>query len=225
MTKEARKQIVADFRSGALQGVSSCDIISEGFDLPDAAVAILLRPTKSLGLFMQQVGRVLRISPGKTHATVIDHVCNVGKTVDGKFEINHGFIEQKRNWSLKGEVKSKNSTIPCKRCPECYALNPISVQFCTECGHEFIAKVEDPKPSDGIIAEFDREAIMAQIATRLEDWIKAAKFPEVLRWARTEEQLRQVADIRGYKPQWINVILESRSKWAAVRAVSEARCP
>ena len=117
MTKEARKQIVADFRSGALQGVSSCDIISEGFDLPEASVAILLRPTKSLGLFMQQVGRVLRTAAGKTHATVIDHVCNVGKQVEGEFEITHGFIEQERIWSLSGEVKAKNSTIPCKRCP------------------------------------------------------------------------------------------------------------
>ena len=225
MTKEARKQIVADFRSGALQGVSSCDIISEGFDLPEASVAILLRPTKSLGLFMQQVGRVLRTAAGKTHATVIDHVCNIGKSVEGEFEITHGFIEQERIWSLSGEVKAKNSTIPCKRCPECYALNPISVQFCTECGHEFIAKKEPPKPSGGIIAEFDREAIMAQIETRLEDWIKAAKFSEVLRWARTEEQLQQVADIRGYKPQWIHIILEGRRKWAAGRAASKARCP
>lgn len=225
MTKEARKQIVADFRAGVLQGVSSCDIISEGFDLPDAAVAILLRPTKSLGLFMQQVGRVLRIADGKTHATVLDHVCNVGKSVEGEFEITHGFLEQERTWSLSGEVKEKNSTIPGKRCPECYALNPISVQFCTECGHEFIAKKEPPKPSGGIIAEFNREAIMEQMATRLEDWIKAAKFSDVLRWARTEEQLEQVADIRGYKPRWINVILEGRRKWAAARAASEASCP
>jgi len=221
MSKADRRQVVADLRSGALHGVSSCDIISEGFDLPAASVAILLRPTKSLGLYMQQVGRVLRPAPGKTHAIVIDHVCNVGKVVDGKWEQNHGPIELERDWSLDGKARLKASAMPCKRCPECYALNPIQVQFCTECGYEFVVEKADPPPSTGVIAEVSQTVMTA----RDEEWIRSAKYPEVMRWARTEEQLQEVARVRNYWPKWVYVTLEGRRKAREGFAASRTRCP
>jgi len=221
MSKEDRRQVVADLRSGALHGVSSCDIISEGFDLPAASVAILLRPTKSLGLYMQQVGRVLRPAPGKTHAIVIDHVCNVGKVVDGKWEQNHGPIELERDWNLDGKARIKVSTIPCKRCPECYALNPIQVRFCTECGHEFVVEKAEPPPSTGVIAEVSQTVM----AARDEEWIRSAKYPEVMKWARTEEQLQEVARVRNYWPKWVYITLEGRRKAREGFAASRTRCP
>ena len=52
------------------------DLISEGFDVPDCGAAILLRPTKSLTLYIQQSMRCMRYQPGKT-AVIIDHVGNV----------------------------------------------------------------------------------------------------------------------------------------------------
>jgi len=210
LTEEARKQIVADFKSGVLQGVSSCDIISEGFNLPEASVAILLRPTKSLALYMQQVGRVLRVADGKLHATVIDHVSNVGKDYEGEWVENHGFIEDERFWSLDGKPRTKESIIPCKRCPECYALNPISALICSECGHEFEIKESAPaQPDGGVLAEVDVAKIVA--ARTIEDWLEKAKYHEVLAWARTEEQLKKVADIKGYKSGWAHVIMTERA--------------
>ena len=210
LTKETRRQIVTDFKSGLLHGVSSCDIISEGFDLPEASVAILLRPTKSLGLFMQQVGRVLRTAHGKTHAIVIDHVSNVGKNFQGEWVENHGFIEDERFWSLDGKPRTKESIIPCKRCPECYALNPISAIICTECGHEFEIKEAAPaEPEGGVIAEVDVVKIVS--ARTIEDWIERAKYHELLAWARTEEDLKKVAGIKGYKTGWAHVIMTERA--------------
>ena len=75
-SKEERNQIVDDFRSGRIKLLVSVDIISEGFDVPECGAVILLRPTKSLSLYMQQVGRALRTSPGKKEAIILDHAGN-----------------------------------------------------------------------------------------------------------------------------------------------------
>jgi superfamily II DNA or RNA helicase len=88
--------------NGELHGVSSCDIISEGFDVPVVTAAILLRPTQSLGLHLQQIGRVLRPAPGKERAIVIDHVGNVAECLADVWSFNHGRAEDDREWSLDG---------------------------------------------------------------------------------------------------------------------------
>jgi DNA repair protein RadD len=49
---------------GIVRVLVTVDVVSEGFDVPAASCAILLRPTQSLGLYLQQVGRVLRPAPG-----------------------------------------------------------------------------------------------------------------------------------------------------------------
>jgi len=223
MSKESRRQVVADLRSGALQGVSSCDIISEGFDLPAASVAILLRPTKSLGLYMQQVGRVLRTAPDKEFAVIIDHVSNVGKMEDGQWKETHGPIEKHRFWSLDGKQKVKEAIVPCKRCPECYALNPVSVKFCIECGFEFPVEAKEQPKDTGIIAEIDKQAMVSKTTLGTDDWILSAKFNEVMRWARTEEQVKHVAKLRGYKDGWVHVIMEGREKYRRGMEASAAR--
>lgn len=63
--------------NGSIKVLTSCELISEGVDIPIVSTAILLRPTHSLGLYMQQVGRVLRPYTGKSHAVILDHVGNV----------------------------------------------------------------------------------------------------------------------------------------------------
>ena len=62
--------------SGALQVMACCDLFSEGFDLPGIHVGILLRPTATFGLYLQQVGRCLRIAPGNSEAMIFDHAGN-----------------------------------------------------------------------------------------------------------------------------------------------------
>jgi DNA repair protein RadD len=59
---------VARFAAGFIDVLVTVDVVSEGFDCPGAAVAILLRPTQSEGLYLQQIGRVLRPAPGKAAA-------------------------------------------------------------------------------------------------------------------------------------------------------------
>lgn len=60
------------YRRGELQILTTCTALAEGWDAPWCSAAVLARPTLHQGLFIQQVGRVLRPWPGKTDAVVLD---------------------------------------------------------------------------------------------------------------------------------------------------------
>lgn len=89
--KVERDQIINDFRDREIQILTNVDIIGEGFDVPDCSTVIMLRPTQSLSLFIQQSMRGMRYREGKT-AIIIDHVDNVRR---------HGLPDTPRQWSLK----------------------------------------------------------------------------------------------------------------------------
>lgn len=71
---DERRAILADFRVGKIQWLTNCMVLTEGTDLPMAEVCVIARPTKSRGLFIQMVGRVLRPWAGKRDALVLDVV-------------------------------------------------------------------------------------------------------------------------------------------------------
>ena len=123
-----RDATVAAFDAGQVQVLVTVDVVSEGFDIPAASCAILLRPTQSLGLYLQQVGRVLRPAPGKTHAVILDHVGNVHR---------HGWPDDPREWSLEGAQRRARAAGPAapsvRTCPQCFAaFKPAPV--CPVCG-------------------------------------------------------------------------------------------
>jgi superfamily II DNA or RNA helicase len=68
-----RDRIFADFRSGAITVLCACAVVDEGLDVPEATCLQLLRPTRSLRLYRQLIGRVLRPAEGKEEAIIIDH--------------------------------------------------------------------------------------------------------------------------------------------------------
>jgi len=156
LAKEERARRVIDLSSGALQGLVSVDIVSEGFDLPCVSTAILLRPTASLSLHLQQVGRVLRPSPGKQRAVILDHVGNCKR---------HGLAEEVRDWSLDGVRKRVRNNIQddiqsTRQCPECYAVHTPS-PACPQCLHVYEIKDRIPDVVDG-----ELEEIKARVAMR-----------------------------------------------------------
>jgi len=131
MDRSKRKKLINDLAEGKITGITSCDVISEGTDIPVASCAVLLRKTKSTSLFMQQVGRVLRPVEGKK-AIVIDMVQNYQE---------HGMPCEEREWSLEGKKKQEKNPedieIKFKQCKKCFAVSsPASVQ-CDECGEPF----------------------------------------------------------------------------------------
>lgn len=72
--KEERKTMVDDFKAGHIQVLVNVEIFTEGFDCPDVSFIQLARPTRSLSLYLQQVGRGLRISQGKEKSIILDNV-------------------------------------------------------------------------------------------------------------------------------------------------------
>ena len=123
-----RKQIINDFRDKNIQVLCNVDLISEGFDVPDCHCCMLLRPTQSSALFIQQATRALRPALNK-RAVIIDHVGNY---------IRHGFPTQDREWSLdKPLVKYKNSNdngeLKVRQCQVCFGTFPTA-PVCPYCG-------------------------------------------------------------------------------------------
>lgn len=88
-----RDRILRDFSAGKFLVLSNVGIVTEGFDVPAIEIVQLARPTKSLALYLQMVGRGLRPADGKDGALILDHANCV-------FE--HGFPEQDRDWTLSG---------------------------------------------------------------------------------------------------------------------------
>ena len=125
MKLDERDNVLSRLRSHKTHVVVSVDVISEGTDLPCVSGAILLRPTKSQALYMQQVGRILRPEKDKT-AIVLDHVGNTYR---------HDFIDIERNWKLEfdhEEIKKlpKPVFITCKNCGFVYKPQ----KSCPNCG-------------------------------------------------------------------------------------------
>jgi DNA repair protein RadD len=125
-----REQVVADFAAHRTKVLVTVDVVSEGFDVPAASCAILLRPTQSLGLYLQQVGRVLRPAPDKPHALILDHVGNVNR---------HGFPDDPHDWSLDDRMRrTKGTPAPSVRtCPKCFAAFKPQPQ-CPACGAQCV---------------------------------------------------------------------------------------
>ena len=172
-----RDAVVAAFDAGSVQILVTVDVVSEGFDIPAASCAILLRPTQSLGLYLQQVGRVLRPAPGKAAAIVLDHVGNVHR---------HGFPDDLREWSLADGVRttSVQSAPSVRTCPECFAaFKPAPI--CPACGAQCAPiKSRVIQEMAGELQEFRRYQIQT-VTGRVQSAIKdgCQTFDEVMAWA------------------------------------------
>jgi hypothetical protein len=145
MDKAERRRLIEALGTGDVQVLTSCMIISEGTDVPSVSGAILLRPTQSLSLYLQMVGRCLRPAPGKAAAIILDHVGN---------SLRHGLPTDPRKWSLQGKLKQQRDAAPSvKTCPGCFAAIPSASRTCPECDHVFEAEGRDYITIDGDLVE------------------------------------------------------------------------
>ena len=189
-----RDAVVAAFDAGSVQILVTVDVVSEGFDIPTASCAILLRPTQSLGLYLQQVGRVLRPAQGKQHAIILDHVGNV---------LRHGFPDDRREWTLAdgARTSSVQSAPSVRTCPECFAaFKPAPI--CPCCGHQQpVPKSRIMRQVDGELQELHRESVQQRIEERQQQG-RARTLPELLALAKQ----------RGYSPGWAYRIYHARGQ-------------
>jgi DNA repair protein RadD len=197
--QDQRDLLVRQLATGELSVLVTVDVVSEGFDCPAAEAAILLRPTQSLGLYLQQVGRVLRPADGKDAAVVLDHVGNVHR---------HGFPDDHRDWSLDDRLKRTRNADPAapsvRTCPQCFAA--FKPQLLCPCCGAYCAP--EPKRAlrqvDGELQELKR--VNAQL--RAEDQQRKRRQRAA---ARTLPELLALAKARGYSPGWAYKIHNARS--------------
>lgn len=192
-----RRVAIDRFRSGTVRVLTSVHTLSEGFDVPDASVAILARGFSSPGSYIQAASRVLRPAPGKTRGIVLDLM---GVSID------HGLPDEDRAYSLQGKaIKSKDGLLPIRQCPACGRVfraaefhavkavetSPGSLVFehvpsprprCPGCGYEMPLR-QDPRVR--------RQAMVAAHAGHTSD-----------RRIVALQQLFATARAKGYKPGW-----------------------
>ena len=184
-----RDEIVRKFKEGALDILCNVDLISEGFDVPDCECAILLRPTQSLTLYIQQAMRCMRYRPDK-RAVIIDHVGNYAR---------HGLPDDDREWTLdkkpkrKREKKSQPAENAVTQCPECFLTfhtrdeSGEVVKSCPYCGAELPVKErKEIKQEEAVLEKIEGFRI------DYSDPDSCKSYKELLLYARKH----------GYKPGW-----------------------
>jgi DNA repair protein RadD len=121
-----RDTLIARFKARGLACITSCDVLTTGFDAPVVDVLALVRATMSPSLYVQMVGRGMRIADGKKDCLLLDYTGNIAR---------HGPIDD-----VKVKPKSKGGgDAPVKICPQCMALCAASARVCDHCGFEFPA--------------------------------------------------------------------------------------
>lgn len=99
--KIERKEIVDDFKKGKIKTVFNVNVLATGFDKPDVDCVVLIRPTRSLRLYYQQIGRLLRMAQGKTVGRVIDLTSNVASI--GRVE-SIKLVQDNGRWDVQSET-------------------------------------------------------------------------------------------------------------------------
>jgi superfamily II DNA or RNA helicase len=185
--REERRRLLLALATGEVQIVTNCALISEGLDVPDVAGVILLRPTKSLALHLQTIGRCLRPGLGK-RAIILDHAGN---------SLRHGLPDFEHEWSLDGRPEQQKGEALVKRCPECGAVIPLALRECPGCGADLRPAAPKPAAVPDQLVALDPEQAHAH-------WLASGNFHDVVRWAgRNETRLYAVAQARGYKRGWV----------------------
>lgn len=203
MDDAERGRVIGDFRAGRIHVLSSCDLISEGFDVPGIHGAILLRPTQSLALYLQQVGRAFRVEAGKERAIILDHAGNsVGPN-------GHGLPDADRQWSLEGRDRRAKKPVDesVRQCERCFCAYASRLHVCPECGWMPAPKPRTVETVDGVLEEVDLAA------QRERERLEAEQRRRERGMARTPEQFAAL----GVSEPAANHILAARQEKDALR--------
>lgn len=207
-SKETREQAMAHFRSGEVNILVNADLYGEGVDVPSCETVILLRPTESLTLFIQQTMRAMRYIPGKK-ATIIDHVANYTR---------HGLPDKEHDWSLEGNKRTKNSNnaMSLIDCPHCFGVLDAAKfkenrNICYICGFEI-----ETKNNDNDVKVIDATLQKINGTSLVVDYQKIKLISEYRnkrkKDLKTVEDYYLFAKAKGYKESWIKHQVEEFKK-------------
>jgi DNA repair protein RadD len=198
---EDRDRILAALAAGAVDIVVNAMVLTEGWDRPEVSCLILARPTKSLGLYRQMVGRVLRPYPNKADALILDHAGAV---------FAHGLPDDPIAWALHADRRAKNTAHAARgtphapaltTCPECAAVR-FAGRPCPACGWRPVPKPQAIETLPGELARVDGRLRAAAAAASPAE---REQFYRELLWIARE---------RGRQPGWAaHVYREKFGAW------------
>lgn len=188
-----REEIIAEFKRGEFTILCNCNLISEGITLPECECCLLLRPTQSETLYIQQSCRCLTPLPNK-RSVIIDYVGNC---------YAHGLPTEKRIYTLQPQRirnPSREPDVLIRECKHCFRVYAGTSPICPYCGHN------NGKTKKEI--EQDEKAELERIT---EIHRKQAKMEVGM--ARSEAALVEIGRRRGYKNPvyWARRILQARN--------------
>lgn len=192
--ENVREQVIQDFKDKKFTILCNCNLISEGITLPECECCLLLRPTQSETLYIQQSCRCLTPLPDK-RSIIIDYVGNC---------YAHGMPTEPRTYSLQ-PTKIRNATrepdVIVRMCKNCLLVYPGNMSKCPYCGYE------NGRTQKQI--EQDQKAELERITE-----IKRKQARMEVGMAKTEAELINIGIKRGYKnPRyWAMTIMASRNK-------------
>lgn len=195
-SEKEREKVMSDFKQGKFQILCNCNLISEGITLPSASVGLLLRPTLSLPLYIQQSCRVLTPVEGKK-AVIIDYVGNV---------FRHGTPTQDREWTLTTKVKeyineNEDGTFKIRVCKECFSTFETA-PVCPYCGAEYqldSVEILNKKEIELKKIEEEKEIRRQEIMRRTADKVSKYNSPEE---CRNFYELVEYGKAQKFKPGW-----------------------
>lgn len=188
--QKERDAIMAAFLNGDIQVLTNVNLFSEGISVDGIGAVIMLRPTASLALCLQQWGRGLRYQVGKV-CTILDCVGNYTR---------HGLPDEHREWTLEGKVKqhkehNDDGTFTVRQCPYCYKCF-VTKPVCPYCGEEYPMHARELKA----IEEIELKRITeAEVKAEQE---RKAQLKEDIRNARSAEDFFVIAKKNGYAKEW-----------------------
>ena len=139
-----RDRVIAAFKRGDIRCLTNANVLTTGFNAPGVDLIAMLRPTKSVGLYVQMIGRGTRLANGKDNCLVLDFAGNVER---------HGPID--RIDGRKRKKDDEEGTAPVKACPDCQTIVHASTRLCPTCGHAF----PPPKPDSVAHGEHQRHSV------------------------------------------------------------------
>lgn len=190
------------FRRGLFSVLCNVGIISEGVSVNEVSCCLLLRPTDSVALGIQQMMRCMRYLPGKT-AKILDFVGNYTRI---------GLPDEKRSWSLGEPLKRKppldgHGDFYIRCCPECF-MTFQTAPVCPFCGTDYPLHPREIQAKQ----EIELARITAEETARIEEQKKRDRQEQGR--AQSFEELVRLGRQRGYKNPafWAAKVMRGRRK-------------